>query len=193
MMKAILKIMIVILILMLPLPIRAVSLWQDSGDNDYYSERKAHRVGDIITIIINETSSATNKAATSTKGQNSLKLTAGTGPLKFLPGASTAVNNSFSGNASTTRSGKLTAKITATIIKCLPNGNYLVKGTRRIMVNSEIQEIEISGVIRPDDIQPDNTILSTYLANAQVVYKGKGAVGDIQRPGLLNKLFQFLF
>ncbi len=181
-----------ILMLMFCINLDAVSLWENDT-MDMYSETKAHRLGDIVTIIINETSKATSKAASSTKGENNMTLSAGTGPFKFLPGTTGKVENDFAGDASTARSGDLQAKITATIVKIFSNGNFLIKGTRRVTVNSEIQEIEISGIARPEDILQDNSIQSAYLADANVKYNGRGIVGDIQRPGLLNKLFQFLF
>ena len=181
-----------ILLLLICINLNAVSLWENNA-MDMYSETKAHRLGDIVTIIINESAKATSQAASSTKGENNMTLTAGTGPLKFLPGATGKVANDFSGDASTVRTGNLQAKITATIVKIFSNGNFFVKGTRRVTVNSEIQEIEISGIARPEDILQDNSIQSAYLADAKVKYNGRGIVGDIQRPGLINKLFQFLF
>ncbi len=181
-----------LMILLLCLNLNAVSLWSEST-NDMYSETKAHRLGDIVTIIINETAKATSKAASSTKGENNMTLTAGTGPFKFLPGTTGKIENDFSGDGSTARSGDLQARITATIVKIFSNGNFQIKGTRRVTVNSEIQEIEISGIARPEDILQDNSIQSVYLADANVKYNGRGIVGDIQRPGMLNKLFQFLF
>lgn len=170
----------------------ATSLWkQDNGD--MYGERRARRVGDTITILIEESSSATQRTSTKTSGESKLSTGAGQGIMKFLTQNSADSKSDFNGDGETTRSGSLTARITATIMKRLPNGNLFVQGERRVRVNRETQEIVVTGVVRPEDITPENTVLSSFIANAEIKYKGDGAFSHTQRPGLLQKIAHFLF
>ena len=94
---------------------------------------------------------------------------------------------------STTRGSSLTTKMTTRVVEELPNGILKIEGKQNITVNGEEQEIVVSGLIRTQDISPDNTILSTYVADAEISFKGAGVLGDKQEPGLLTRLFNWLF
>ncbi len=173
--------------------VQASSIWNDRAV-DLFSEHRARDVGDIVTIIVSESATASQKATTSSKESSSAGTDAGVGLLRFLSQSSAGAKNDFSGDGTTSRSGTLSARITAVISKKLPNGNLVIEGVRRIKVNRETQEIVLSGIIRPQDITEKNTIESTYLANAEIKYKGSGSIGgDLQRPGFINKIFNFLF
>ena len=187
------------------------SLWQDGGHlSELFVNSKAGKVGDIVTIKIVESSSASNKATTNTGKSSSLSMGVdnlfglegryGTGSTKsphpfFNPFAKiqSGLSNNFDGSGTTTRSGDLTAYITARVTKVLPNGNLEIVGTREVTVNSEEQTITLSGIIRPRDISPDNVILSTYIANAKIAYSGAGIINDRQRPGWMARILDWIW
>ncbi|MEZ7891656.1 MAG: flagellar basal body L-ring protein FlgH [Candidatus Wallbacteria bacterium] len=179
------------------IPANSESLWKEAEDNvngkSMFSESKGHQIGDIVTVLIVENSTASNKATTQSSKSDSLNVGAGTGPLKFIPGMSGSTKNDFQGDGSTTRSGTISAKISAKVTKIFPNGNLLIEGKRTIRVNDENQEITVNGLVRPIDVAADNTILSTYLADAEIKYKGNGVAGSVNRPGILKRLSNTLF
>ncbi len=191
------------------------SLWQDDGVfSDMFELPKARRVGDIVTIKIVESSSATNKANTLTERDSSLsaRIDAFLGlEKKYLdpnsPNYSAGRNfnpfgeikggmtSKFDGTGTTSRSGDLTAYITARVTEVLSNGNLMIEGSREIEVNNEKQFITLTGVIRPRDVAADNVILSTYISGARITYSGAGVIDERQRPGwfanIMNKVWPF--
>lgn len=170
----------------------AQSLW-DPASGDLFMENRAHRIGDIVTILVEETAQATQKASTKTAGESKLSAGDGKGLMKWLKLSSANSSSDFNGDGETTRSGTIRARITASIVQKLPNGNLVLRGNRKIRVNRETQEIVVSGTARPHDITPENTVLSSYLADAEIKYKGEGSIGHLQKPGLLHKIVHFLF
>ena len=174
------------------------SLWSDLDGVRLYSDRRARKVGDIITVRIVEDPEAELKANTKTSRSSSMAA-----KLKFLgymkaladrnsrlaqkPGEDDLIKaslaSSFDGKGSSDRDGHVKAYVSAVILKVLPNGNLYIDGKREIRVNSETQYICISGIIRPEDISPTNEISSTYVANARIIYSGRGPVSDKQKPG----------
>ncbi len=182
------------------------SIWQASSVA-LTEDGKARKIGDIVTIIITETASASKQAATAT-GRSS-ELSAGIPAFMGLQGAGVLTNNlgdlsklidasassKFDGSGSTSRKESLTATITAKIIDVLPSGNLKIEGKRNVKVNSEDQIVTVRGTIRQRDISPDNTINSSYIADAQITYSGEGVISDRQKPGwlmnLVDKLWPF--
>jgi flagellar L-ring protein precursor FlgH len=159
-----------------------------------FADRKARAVGDTITVIIEEETSAENKAGTSTKKSTSVGVSGGTGPLlRAIVPASAGYSDKYDGSGSTTRSNSLNAKITVQVTQVQPNGNFVVSGTQSVKVNGENQKITVKGTLRPDDISPDNTALSTALSDAEIKVDGKGSIGSKQKPGIINRLFGWLF
>lgn len=184
-----------------PLKDDTMSLWsEDVAFSDLFSDPKARRSGDILTIKIVESSSASNSADTSTERDSS--LSAG---INELFGVRTSVlqdlsvsggmDSEFEGSGSTSRSGSLEAFITVRVVEVMPNGNLKIVGSREIMVNNEKQIMTIYGVVRPRDISDDNVVLSTFVADARIAYSGAGIVDDRQRPGwianVLNSVWPF--
>ncbi|NQS97603.1 MAG: flagellar basal body L-ring protein FlgH [candidate division Zixibacteria bacterium] len=161
-----------------------------------YSDHRAHEVGDVITIEIVEVAQASNEASTEIKKEQGSDVSiSGSGPLDFIPltGFQGDVKNDYSGEGKTTRKGKLKAKITARIIQVLPNGNLLIEGSRVVDVNGERQTTVLTGVIRPQDITPQNIVYSYNIADAQISYTGRGPVQTSQRPGFFAKLLNWIF
>ena len=111
-------------------------------------------------------------------------------PAKMI-GAST--KNDFSGSGETTRTGSLSATITARIVDVLPNGNLAVEGKRELYVNNEKKEILVQGIVRQKDIAYDNSILSTQIADAKIIYTGIGVVGEKQSPGWLARIVDIVW
>lgn len=174
------------ILLMLIFPI--TSLCQSS----LYSDRKARQVGDIVTVIITESSKASKSDEThlskkiGANGSLSELFRIGNLPLKVGVDGSSGYTNS----GSTTRSGSVDAKISATVKEVLPNGNLKLEGIRNVIVNNDVQTIAITGIVRPEDISADNTVLSIYMADAEIKYYGKGE--STQYPGFVTKTFKIL-
>lgn len=188
-------------------------LWRDASSMNLFQDLRAHRVGDLVTINIVETSSASKVASTQSARESSINagidnLLGWEGKLKHLTsfGKSNvrsdydnasmfkgSLTNSFNGSGTTTRDESMTASITARVIDVKPNGNLVIKGTRQVKVNNETQFIILSGLVRPVDISPDNTVLSSYIGDARIEYIGTGSVSDKQRPGWLARAVDFVW
>ncbi len=154
---------------------------------------KAHRIGDLITIIITENSSADATSKTKADNKSEHKGGPGLGFLDFIKPWDLTVENKYKGDGKTQRSGNLRAEITARITEVLHNGDFRLEGTRMVNVNGEKTLIEITGVCRSKDIAPDNTIMSTYISDAQIAYNGSGLVNDAAEPGVVTKVLNWLF
>lgn len=157
------------------------------------SNIKARRVGDLITILITEKSSAQSRAKTKADNKSESKAGPGLGILNFIKPWDLSVENKYTGDGDTQRRGNLKAEITARIVEVLHNGDYRLEGTRMININGEKQLIEITGICRARDILPNNTILSTYISDAQIAYNGSGMVTDTNDPGVVTKILNWLF
>jgi len=172
------------------------SIWQahSVGLTDDY---KARRKGDIVTIVITETASASKAAKTDTgrastvnagipnfMGLESLGMIKNNfADLSKLINAS--VSSKYAGSGSTSRNETLNATISAKVVDVLYNGNLLIEGRRNVRVNNEDQIIIIDGTVRPVDIGPDNVVNSIYIADAKISYSGKGIISERQSPGWL--------
>lgn len=180
------------------LPARADSVWNKDSASPY-SIDKAHKVGDIINILIIESTSAQNKAGTKTDVSDDLgaKFTHTLSKLAPIIGTNNQLTgqakNRYKGLGETSRSSKIQARVAAWVTKVLPNGNLLLKGKHKVEVNDEVQDITISGIVRPKDISGANTIYSYQVANAQLSIKGTGVVAETEQPGWLTRLFNWMF
>ena len=168
------------------------SLW-NTGSN-LVEDVKARRVGDLLTIIVQENTTASSAATTKSDKSDSANFAGGTGMLRrFLKDFGASAQASHSGTGATTRSGSLAAKLTVVVKEVLPNGNLAVEGEQMITINKETQKVVIAGIVRPQDIQQDNSVLSPLVANATIQYDGKGTVGDRQRKGIIGRIFDLIF
>jgi len=177
------------------------SLYSDSAPNVFlFRDFKARTVGDILTIQILESATASNSANTSTKkeGDASIRMPSlfgaesHPGALNFssLLSGSSALN--FAGEGSTSRTGQLQAFVSARVTQVFPNGDLGIEGTKEVTINRERQILRIRGIVRPRDIAPTNVVLSTGIANMEVVFDGKGIVSDANKPGFLYRLLQWV-
>ena len=183
-------------------PVSQGSLWPADDHVFFYADKKALRMGDILTMRIIESTQANNTADTDLSRNSSASASLSTffGKKKFLnlfklseDLLATSSENSHQGAGVTTRSGQLTATMTALVREVLPNGNLVVQGTREVLVNHEQQFMTLTGVVRPQDVSRDNIVLSTQLADANISIGGLGVVADKQRSGWGTWLFDIVW
>jgi flagellar L-ring protein FlgH len=162
-----------------------------------FSDQRAIKVDDILTVQIIESAKANTDAKTSTDKEQSASVesSGGIGSLRLIPsfGASAGSKVSHSGQGGTSREGSLVAVISARVLKVLDNGNLIIEGTKTVEINEEKGLIKISGTVRPRDIQQNNVILSSSIADAQITYSGKGTVAEAHRPGLIMRIINWIF
>lgn len=159
-----------------------------------FADRIARHEGDIVTVVINENSSSTYQAATSTKKTDSNSITNGIPLLQGLfAAASTGANSSVAGTGQTSNSNVFTAQMSVIVKQVLPNGNLVIEGTRSVQTNKDTQTFKLTGIIRQDDIRSDNTVLSASINDARIVVDGKGQIANRQRQGILTKILDWLF
>ncbi|RKY62930.1 MAG: hypothetical protein DRP95_00235 [Candidatus Latescibacterota bacterium] len=177
----------------------AVLLWSTCAGEveSLFADHKAHKVGDILTVIVVEQSSASSETKSSAKksGGHSFSTTAGQGPLSFIPlmGASEKREAEHKGDASVFRKGELKARVTVKVVGRTENGALLIKGVRTMDINGDREEITITGIVRPEDISSANTVYSYQIADLRISYKGKGPYYRGQRMGILGWLLGWLF
>lgn len=183
-------------------PVAPGSLWPADDHVFFYGDKKALRVGDIITIRIIESAEASNTADTDLSRNSSINASLNSffGHSRFLglfklgnDLVTSSADNSHQGSGSTTRQGQLTAVMTAVVREVLPNGNLVVQGTREVAVNHEQQFITLTGIVRPYDVSRDNVVLSSQLADAHITIGGLGVVADKQRSGWGTWIFDFIW
>jgi len=171
------------------------SLWRPGSRlGDLYSDLRARHVGDVVTVRIVENAEALKSASTKTSRDSSLSASVTSffgAPLSvggFKPEASGSLKNDFEGSGTTQRKDTLVATMTAKVVDVLPHGLLRVEGYREVIINNERQYIILRGVVRPEDIACDNTVLSSSIADAQIAYAGQGVVSDKQKPGWIGRL-----
>jgi flagellar L-ring protein precursor FlgH len=167
------------------------SLWRN-GSRAFFKDQRAARVGDLLTVTVNFTDRA--NIANETQRSRTSKEDSGisdflgsqtvTQPLKVLPGKilTTDSTSSSDGKGSVNRQEALQTNVAAVVTQVLPNGNLVVEGKQEIRVNFEIREQIVAGIVRPEDIQSDNTIDSSKIAQARIAYGGRGQITDVQQP-----------
>ena len=167
---------------------------------DLYADSRAKRVGDIVLVRIVETSKGNKEANTKTEREST--VTGGVSSLfgletwladknsRFSPSLTelqAKLTNDFEGKGKTDRKSNVTATISARVVDITTDGNLNIRGYQEVKVNEETQHIILSGIIRPQDVAQDNSVLSTHVADARIEYSGQGALGDKQRPGWLAR------
>jgi flagellar L-ring protein precursor FlgH len=172
----------------------AQSLYPVDQNSSMFVDRKARRPGDLVTVIIVEQAQARQTAATSTGKDSEVSVGPGGGVLAdLIPLLRLGGGDSFSADGSTTRGGSLTAKITTRVVESYSNNTMRIEGRQKIVINGEEQEIVLTGLVRTEDVAPDNTVLSTFVADAEISFVGTGMVADKNKPGLLTRLLNWLF
>jgi flagellar L-ring protein precursor FlgH len=166
------------------------SLWRN-GSRAFFKDQRAHQIGDILTVKVN----ITDKAAIANETQRSRTNKEDSGvsdfigaatitpPAKFLPGKFITADSSAlsDGKGSVNRQEALQTNVAAVVTQVLPNGNLVVEGKQEVRVNFEVRELVVAGIVRPEDIESDNTIESTKIAQARIAYGGRGQITDVQQ------------
>lgn len=182
------------------------SIYQAARDVRLFEDVKARRVGDIITVVLQESTSASKSATTTTDKSQDTTIASptilGAVPTFNAPGilpldsnrnntlaANLSSANKFEGKGDTSQSNSLTGNITVTIADVLPNGNLVIRGEKWLTLNKGEEFIQISGIVRPQDVSTLNTVLSTQIADARITYSGKGFLADANEMGWLAKFF----
>jgi flagellar L-ring protein precursor FlgH len=185
-----------------PASYAANSLWRN-GSRAFFKDQRAHQVGDILTVTVNFTDKA--NIANETQRSRSSKEDSGVSAFlgsklltgsaaSVLPGriATTDSTSSSDGKGSVARQEALQTNVAAVVTQLLPNGNLVVEGKQEIRVNYEIREMIVAGIVRPEDIQSDNTIDSSKIAQARIAYGGRGQISDVQQPRLGQQVMDVL-
>lgn len=177
------------------------SIYQSGFDNNLYGDRKAFRVGDIITITLNEKTQASKKANSDISKDSKTKL----GLTSMFGGGLTTDNpvgggdlslsaeyggsRDAKGDSQAGQSNSLTGSVTVTVAEVMPNGILSVRGEKWMTLNTGNELVRIAGLIRADDIATDNTVSSTRVADARITYSGTGAFADASQPGWFDRFF----
>jgi flagellar L-ring protein FlgH len=168
------------------------SLWRN-GSRAFFKDQRAHQVGDIMTVKVKITDKAkyeneTQRSRTS-KEDSGITDFIGSKLIKnpataVLPGRilTTDSNGSSEGKGSVDRKEEITTNVATVVTQVLPNGNLVIEGRQEIRVNFEVRELIVGGIVRPEDIESDNTIESTKIAQARIAYGGRGQITDVQQP-----------
>jgi len=185
-------------------PVVADSIWDNAKGPFYGVSRRRIRVGDLITIYVSESTSAVQSASTSTKKDSSLEteLSSDWQQVANLLGDETirktydfelSGGDEYLGTGSTTRRSKVQAVVTSVVTEILESGNLFIVGEHQVKVNNEIETVRVSGIIRPESISAKNSVFSWEIAKAEISVNGAGVVGAKQTPGVLTKMFNWLY
>jgi flagellar L-ring protein FlgH len=197
--RLICKIAILAALLAAPLS-RGQSLWQENS-RALVADKRATQVGDILSILIQESNTANRQNNTKTSKQATID--AGLQAFLYSPGASgfltkkgqlpaikTAAAQSFDGGGQINNSEKMTARIAVRVIDVLPNNNLVIEGTRKVSFSGETQDAVLRGVVRAEDVSANNTIFSYNIAEATIKYVSSGTITDNQRKGWFTKIWE---
>lgn len=180
---------------------RADSIWPTNGQSPrgMFADRKAGFAGDIITIVVSESVAAQNSQSKSSNRESSMEdaiqkfifsgLAAHRGEM---PGLSLSGKSNYSGGGETSNSQSLSSRAAVLVTDVLPNGNLVIEGVRVVRFSGETQYVVLHGLVRPDDIARDNTVISSNIADARVEFYAEGALTDAQKRGWLAKAYEKL-
>lgn len=193
-MTVVMALSLVVTFQLVPASAMAQSLWSENGYyHSIFADRKACQVGDILTIVISESTTTSASKSSSNKKSGSTSLSAGVGIFDFLKAASASGSDSFSAKGAAADTNTVRGNVTVTVVDVQPNGNMTIEGTQSIWQNRDEHKITFRGVCRQDDVLANNTIPSTKIADATVKFDGKGPLNAKQRQGILTQVFNFLF
>ena len=172
----------------------SASLWDDNSN--LFGDSRPGRVGDIITVLVNERTDAKDEAemevsknTTNQVGQDGQDQ----GILNFIRRLTFSANNASNGSGSVERKHHATATLACIVTEVLPNGNLVIEGTRDVRTSEEILQFQLVGVIRPQDVNADNQIRSSLIANAEIAVKGRGVISKTQKVGIITQILQTVF
>jgi flagellar L-ring protein precursor FlgH len=176
------------------------SLYSDATAKMLYEDRKAGRVGDILTVQLREATTSSKSSNTEVKKETEVSIPEAAGGLGTILGSQVslkefslltnlAAERQFNGEADADQRNRLQGDISVTVVDVYPNGTLVVRGEKWMTLNHGDEFIRISGLVRPEDVRPDNTVVSTKIANARISYSGTGTLADSQQMGWLARFF----
>jgi len=178
----------------------AQSLWKEETSKPMVADKKARAVGDIVTILIQESNTTSKEQGTQTAKKSGVD--ASIASFLYGPGASGLLtkggqypamkfssSTDFDGGGKISNSEKITARISVRVIEVLPNGNLMLEGTRQIAFSGETQDATLRGVVRSEDVAANNTVYSYQLADATIKFISKGTLSDSQKKGWFNRMW----
>jgi flagellar L-ring protein precursor FlgH len=172
------------------------SIYKNGFGVRLFEDTKAHRIGDLLTVTLLEKTQAQKSASTSTAKDQNIGFNAPTlfgGPVQKdgtdILSVDVGMGSDFTGDGASSQSNSLTGSITVFVSQVLPNGNLVVRGEKKLTLNQGDEYIRITGIVRPMDVNPDNTIPSTKVANAEIIYSGEGALSDANSMGWMARFF----
>ncbi len=178
-----------------PLPIDTGSIYKSGYDIKLFEDFKAKTVGDILTVVLAEKTNASKKATTKTKKESDIGIAA---PLILGRGIThdgvalmqteVEADREFKGEGDSTQSNSLSGTVSVTVAEVLSNGNLVIRGEKLITLNDGVEHIRVSGIVRPQDITPQNTVSSSQIASAQIIYGGEGVLADANKKGWLLRV-----
>lgn len=199
---------LLLLILICVAPLAAESLWHADtlSDGNLYADATARRRGDLLTVVIQESTSVTEGEKMNTKrdnkvgagvnlfpGSNALPSKVGEATAGRLPGLNMESNKAFTGEGKFDLTHKVTSSIAVQVVDVLDNGSLVVRGSREVLVNEDTKTIRIAGIVRPSDIKSDNTVQSEKLYDLQVSIVGEGPISRAQQEGWFGKLIDIVW
>ena len=169
----------------------ANSLWSDGSS--LFSDRKASSIGDIVLVRVVESYSDVDQGRTTSDKETEEDFGTGNGILSFLRGFGINTSTSMEGNTRVERTKRTNMLVSCMVTDVMPNGNLVIHGERSMVNGAERTNVRYSGVVRPLDIGHNNTIDSTRVAQAEMIFNGKGVITRTQRPGLISQILQAIF
>ncbi len=180
------------------------AIWQTGTNVSLFNDNRANRIGDLITVLIQENSSASNNTNTAINTSDSLNaaltnffgITPTFGSVAgnaFSPSMGATSGQKYGGTGATTQSNTFTAMLEVTVVRVQGNGNLVIEGSKEVLLNGGHEYIRVAGVVRPADVTPQNTILSTQIADARVEYSGDGSIYSAARMPWLARFFLSLW
>lgn len=180
------------------------SLWR-SGPTSLFGDRRAARLGDILTVIIDidDRAQLQNSTSRTRSAGESMAIAELLGIPGYLqdhvseriqldPAAAINSSSNTNGSGNVQRNEQIMLRIAATVVEELPNGHLVVRGTQEVRVNYELRDLQIAGIIRPEDISRQNTISYDKMAGARISYGGRGTIADMQQPRYGQQIFEIL-
>jgi flagellar L-ring protein precursor FlgH len=189
---AVTAILILVLACLAAAPCSSESLWQPNS-RSLIGDRRAAAPGDIVTILIVERSTTSHKATHKADKKLDVSGGPGDGLLQFFPSVSLGTERSTEGAGSTAQATTLVDRISGVVAAVTPEGNLRIEASRRLKLNADELTLTLTGLVRPDDISPENTVLSTQVADCQMDWSGTGPIPAKQRPGLISALLSLLW
>ncbi len=172
------------------------SIYQPVSNRFFFEDIRARRIGDVINVVLDEQTDAAKSASTSANKSSAINLPSPTlfGGAVTLGGRQILANEitggtDFAGAGDSSQSNRLSGSIAVTVADVLPNGNLLIKGQKQLTLNQGSELVQLTGIVRAEDVTPNNTVLSTQIADADITYGGRGLLADANRPGWLTRIF----